>query len=118
MPAKTLAEYRAGKTMNLEDLDMTPRYLPDEFLIADWSLRGKGAWKCPVIGSHFYPPDCPRPHPIMLSWGCIVAHTTKGDRAFGCYRAYINSELRMVVVGTPKRDEVRIKWAIVPEDKR
>lgn len=98
--------------------DMTPRYAPDAVMIADWSLKGSGGRVCPVIGSHFYPAGVARPHPIRLEMGCLVLHTEHGDRCYGCERAYINSELRMVVVGTNSRDEVRSKWAIVPEDKR
>jgi ABC-type phosphate/phosphonate transport system substrate-binding protein len=40
------------------------------------------------------------------------------SRWYGCIRAYINAELRMVIVGTNSRDEVRAKWEIVPEDLR
>lgn len=37
-------------------------------------------------------------------------------RWFGCERAYINSELRMVLVGHNSRDEVRQTWLVVPAE--
>jgi len=95
--------------------DLTPRYLPDEFWIASGSVLGQ----YPVTGTTFYPAGVDRPgSPIRGDIGALHVRTTGGDRWFGCADAYINSELRMVVIGVDSRDEVRAKWEKVPEDRQ
>lgn len=103
--------------MDTTDLDMTPRYLPDSFIIANWNLRSGGGSSHTVVQCIFHPAGTHR-GPIREDWPAVQAVTEYGSRWFGCTRAYINSELRMVVIGTPQRDEVRMKWEIVPEDLR
>ncbi len=106
--------------MNTQDLDMTPRYVPDRTIIAiygkRWGLREKFA-VAPVTQMVFHPAGTHK-GPIKSDWACVQVVTEHGSRWYGCVRAYINSELRMVIVGTPERDEVRMKWEIVPEDLR
>jgi hypothetical protein len=96
----------------MTDLDMTPRYAPDRVIIAS-------AMKlCPVTSYRFHPANSHKGSAIKAEWSALELMTAKGSRWYGCHHAYINSELRMVIVGTPERDEVRMKWPIVPEDKR
>ena len=102
-----------GKALKLDELDMIPRYAPAEVMVAS-VLR-----TLPVIRWRSYPPgrretDCPI-RPEFTALECVTA---AGSRWYGCARAYINSELRMVVIGTNPRDEVRMRWEVVPEDRR
>lgn len=97
------------------DMDMTPRYAPDTVMIVNGRHFGRRA----VTGSIFYPVGVARPSRVIRDdWGALELKTDGGSSWYGCVRAYINAELRMVVVGTPARDEVRMQWAIVPEDCR
>lgn len=97
--------------MSLMFDDMTPRYLPDVL----HTVHGNGV----VTGTTFYPAGVDRPgSPIRLDCSALHVRTTKGDRWFGCDRAYINSELRFVVIGADSRDEVRMTWERVePENE-
>lgn len=91
------------------DLDMTPRYAPTEVLV----VSGGGGRTAPVIQSIVHPPgDHPKGCPLVKTITALELKTAFGSRWYGVERAYINSELRMVVVGTPKRDEVRMKWPV------
>ncbi len=94
------------------ELDMTPRYAPLQTIV----YGRDGAYGEPVeqylvhpVGAH--PANCP----IASGWTVLEMRTRHGKRWFGCSRAYINSELRMVVVGTNPRDEVRMKWPVCTE---
>lgn len=95
--------------------DLTPRYAPSHVIIpARMRLY-------PVTGYHFYPagqhpPTLPKV--IKPTYGVLECRTEAGSRYFGCVRAYINSALRMVVIGTNPRDAVRMTWDIVPDDER
>ena len=90
----------------MDDLDMTPRYAPDHVIIA------KAMKLCPVTQSIAYPPGTHPHSPIKNDMTALELVTGHGSRWFGCERAYINSELRMVIVGTNPRDEVRMKWPV------
>lgn len=105
--------------MDFADLDMTPRYAPDRVMIGNWATNGKGpaGWTLPVVQAIFHPSGS-HAGPIRPDWPALQLVTERGDRWYGCARAYINSELRMVVIGTPARDEVRMQWAVVPEELR
>jgi hypothetical protein len=84
--------------------DTTPRYAPDRVIIA------RAMKLCPVKQYivHATPPaKCPISAPAILE---LV--TDYGSRWFGCDRAWINSELRMVTIGFNSRDEVRSKWEV------
>jgi hypothetical protein len=88
--------------------DLTPRYAPKTVLIL-----GRGV--VPVTGTRFYPPgQHPPKSPIVPTMGALELVTPYGSRWYGFDRGYINSQLRMVVEGFNKRDEVRSKWPVVP----
>ena len=78
--------------------DLVPRYTPKTVTLS--------------IGQH--PEECY----IRADMGVLKLSTAVGDRLYGCKHAYINSELRMVVIGTFRSDEVRTKWEVVPEKLR
>jgi len=89
---------------------MTPRYVPEHVIIAS-------AMKLlPVLQTVFHPAGTHSGSPIKNEMGAVECITAKGSCWFGCERAYINSELRMVIVGTNPRDEVRMKWEKVSND--
>jgi len=74
----------------------------------------------PVLASKYYPPESAearraRRIPISESYGALELITDAGSRWHGVDRAYINSQLRMVVEGINKRDEVVSKWRVVPQ---
>lgn len=92
--------------------DMNPRYAPDKVLTLENGLQ-------PVVRASYYPVgQHPTGCPIVASMGVLALTASNGQiRYFGCDHAYINSELRMVVIGCDPRDEVRVKWAVVPDDR-
>ena len=62
-----------------------------------------------------YPPgQHPKECCIRNTLTALELVTDYGSRWWGCDDAYINSELRMVVVGDFK-DEIRRKWKVVPK---
>lgn len=92
--------------------DFIPRYVPDVL------FSGKTFTRHPVArvvahppGSH--PEKCPLV-PDVVAVECQLAQNG-GSRWFGCQSAYIDSHLRMVIVGTNSRDEVRTAWEQVEE---
>jgi hypothetical protein len=95
--------------LKMNDLDMTPRYAPTKIL---FFRKGKAIF-APVIQAISHPPgNHPADCPIKTTMTALELRTEYGSRWFGCERAYINSELRMVVEGTNKLDEIRMKWPI------
>jgi hypothetical protein len=99
---------RRHGNVDVTDKDMTPRYAPKSVLIA-----GRGT--VPVTSTKFYPPgQHPRGSPIVSTMGALELVTPYGSRWWGFDRGYINSQLRMVVQGFGKRDEIRSKWPVVP----
>jgi hypothetical protein len=93
--------------------DNSHRYAPDAVLVVN-GRKGlyalvQGYYSYP-IGAH--PPECP----LIKDCVAVKLVTKHGDRWYGCHRAYINAELKMVLVGHNLRDEVRQKWAMVPQD--
>lgn len=92
--------------------DQTPRYAPSKVLIVNHGI-------VPVVGYTAYPPGShPVGCPLIKSCTAVELITTHGSRWYGFDSAYINSELRMVVVGFDSRDEVRAGWQKVPKDKQ
>jgi len=89
--------------------DTTPRYAPEQVIVVS-----QGQWRvAPVLEWKATPPG----HGSKIirdDMTLLECKTEFGIRHFGCDRAYINSELRMVVVGFDARDEVRRKWEPVP----
>ena len=93
--------------------DLTPRYAPAQVMTVLHGMQ-------PVVSYRFHPMgQHPEQSPIRSDMGVLRLVTVTGDsRWYGCQRAYINSELRMVVIGTDVRDKVRREWPVVPEKLR
>lgn len=85
-------------------MDFTPRYAPESVLIAGKGLRVVQTYATYPEGKH--PPESP------LKPDCVALElrTQDGSRWYGFQKAWINSELRMVVQGFDARDEVRRHW--------
>lgn len=95
--------------------DFTPRYAPARVLI----VRDRTAGELDVQQYIAHPPGAhPAGCPLVPECTALELRTAAGSRWYGVHRAYINSELRMVVEGINSRDEVRRQWAIVPEECR
>jgi len=97
-----------------DSLDMTPRYAPT----ADLFSTPGGFRYCPVTEYLVHPPGAhPKGCPLIPSVTVLELRTTRGIRSrwYGCASAHINSELKMVVIGTHPRDEVRMKWPVCTE---
>lgn len=89
--------------------DLTPRYAPETVLI----VNGKAYGDVPVTSYIVHPPGVrPKGCPIKPEYTVLELRTEFGSRWYGCKDAYINSELRMVIIGTSPRDEVRMKWPV------
>ncbi len=70
----------------------------------------------PVTRWVAHPPSDDRPGcPLVPTVTALECVTDKGSRWYGCERAYINSELRMVVVGFPAAFEAVRAWDVVPD---
>ena len=84
--------------------DNIPRYAPRHVM----TLRGIS----PVIRAVFYPIGShPEGCPILDTYAVLELVTDNGgSRYFGCEKAWINSELRMIVQGCNSKDEIRMKW--------
>lgn len=88
-------------------IDRIPRYAPSKVLFTN----SMTALMLPVTRYIVHPPNQhPAKCPIRAEMTALECQTGVGSRWFGCEHAYINSELRMVVVGFDARDEVRSKW--------
>jgi hypothetical protein len=91
-------------------LDMVPRYAPSHVLVTHGNF---GAFNLPV---HQYKVHLPNAHPakcpIKPDMTVLELVTIAGSRWYGVERAYINSELRMVIAGFDSRDEVRSNWEV------
>lgn len=96
--------------------DMRHRYAPTSVAVFD----GRNAIKhAQVVGSAAYQPGGhPDKCPIRPELVAVALHTASVTRWYGCVRAYINSELRMVLVGCDPRDEVRMSWAPVTRKRQ
>jgi len=70
------------------------------------------AW-AEVQGYIVYPPNQHGASPIDNEITAVKAITPLGVRWYGCERAYINAELKLVVVGHNSDDEVRRRWPVV-----
>lgn len=86
--------------MSATDLDLTTRYAPNMDM-TDHGMRPVLCWlvhpaRCPICAD-------------MIALECVTAVCS---RWYGVQSARINSELRMVITGTPIRDEVRMKWPV------
>jgi len=83
---------------------MEVRYVPDRIM----TLKGVQ----PVNGSIAYPVGMhPQGCPIVKTMAAVEIQTPGGSRWIGCQHAYIDSTLRMAVVGAPA--SVTRDWAAV-----
>ena len=96
--------------------DLTPRYAPTEVLIA--GERGS-VRRVPVTCAIIHPAGTGE-GPIYRELPKLELQTSVPGRSrwYGIVAGYLNSERRMVVIGTNPQDEVRMAWEIVPEDRR
>lgn len=85
--------------------DFEPRYAPEQVIIAQ-------AMKLMPVKQYVFYPAGTHKSAIKSELAALELKTDKGSRWYGCERAYINSELKMVVVGCNSRDEVRMKWPV------
>lgn len=94
------------------ELDRQPRYAPSKILILAPGPKLSGM-EVPVIEYRSFPPgQHPSNCPLTPTMTALELVTPKGSRWFGVEKAWINSELRMVVSGINKRDEVRMRWDV------
>lgn len=99
------------ETKNLEidanGCDMTPRYAPESVITVS-AMRRVAVTQSLFHSAGTAPKGCP----IRIDCNVLELRTMHGSRWYGCKRAYINSELRMVVVGFPARFEEMSAWEI------
>lgn len=97
----------------MNSVDRIPRYVPSEVFIL-----GHGMQK--VVSCAFYPANRYRPQscPLVMDIGALELITPHGTRWWGFEDGYINGELKMVVVGFPRKCEIRSKWKKVPVKRR
>jgi hypothetical protein len=88
--------------------DDVPRYAPDAVLIVGHGLL-------PVVRYVSHPPRTHPQSPLFPYLTALEAVTRHGSRWWGFDRAWINSELRMVVQGFPAADEMRSRWEVCHE---
>ena len=92
------------------EISMVPRYAPTEVMLARAGIQ-------PVISFVVHPPNSHK-SAIRSDMTALELITPYGSRWYGVEHAYINSQLRMVVVGTNRKDEVRMRWKVVPKEFR
>jgi len=89
-------------------IDRKPRYAPTQTIVA--------ARRVPVTSWRAHPPGThPKGCPLIPNCTALELVTPLGSRWWGVEKAWINSELRMVVSGFPERCEIRRSW---PEAKK
>lgn len=96
----------------IPEIDRIPRYVPD------WTIAlgfHGGMITVPVVSVRAFPPNThPKNCPIVADMTAVEMVTARhGSRWWGFERAYINSELRMVVIGFSSRCEIRSRWEVV-----
>lgn len=97
------------------ELDMTPRYTPKTILTAK---AGFGYSNYPVISVIAHPVGAhPAKCPLIEDCVALELISHYGSRWYGVKEAYINSELRMIVIGFNARFEEMQKWEKVPADR-
>lgn len=99
------------------EVDRVPRYVPERILVMKRTeIRGVFG-VVPVTAVRFHlAGSFGKDVPIRSDANCVELVTEYGSRWFGCERAYINSELRMVLVGFPAKDEEMSHWLPVPKN--
>lgn len=92
-------------------LDKRARYTPDSII----THRGHGK----VNSIKTFPPNA-HPEGCPLVQNCTAVQLVSdayGSRWYGVERAYINSELRMIVIGFDARFEEMAAWKRVPANR-
>jgi hypothetical protein len=86
-----------------DEIDRVPRYAPRK-VVCKMTMVAVLSYHVYPVGQH--PEGCP------LTEDCVALElrTARGSRWYGCENAWINSKLRMVVVGFSANDEVRRTW--------
>lgn len=93
-------------------MDITPRYTPSHVIVVGGD-SGKITGDLRVEQAIFHPAGtAPTGCPIRIDCNVLELRTHYGSRWYGCKKAYINSELRMVVVGFPARFEEMAAWEV------
>jgi hypothetical protein len=96
-------------------IDNTPRYAPKTVMVR----KGGRYVEAPITGYIAHPPNAhPKHCPLVPTCTAVEFITPYGSRWWGCEKAWINSELRMVMSGFDLRNELINKWEIVPEGLR
>ncbi len=95
-----------------DGVDRQPRYAPTEVYC---KMR-----RVPVVRTVVHPVGTSpktwnRPR---AGWSVLECVTENGSVCYEVESAWINAELRMVVIGTPGRDEVRMQWPVVAPRNR
>lgn len=91
--------------------DREPRYAPQSVIVIS---GGRGVAYRAAVDRYLFHPAGSHKGPIRPDVPALELQTAAGSRWYGCLRAYINAELRMVVIGCSSRDEVRRAWKVVP----
>lgn len=90
-------------------IDRVPRYAPSKVICK--------AVEVPVLSYHVYPVgQHSKGCPLVEDCVALELRTERGSRWYGCENAWINAELRMVVVGFAAGDEVRSTWKPVKKN--
>lgn len=95
----------------MEDrIDREPRYAPTTVLVR----VGKGGFcDAPVRQYVIHPPGThPISCPLVSDCTALQLVTEHGSRWWGFEKAWISSELKMVVSGFPKNCEIRSAWPV------
>lgn len=98
--------------MSEVEMDRVPRFVPTCVFMP----YKKGVVRCGVSSSSFHPAGAHAFQGMRKDIGVLAVHTALGARHYGVEKAYINSTLRMVVVGFPKAFEEMAKWKKVPQN--
>lgn len=86
-------------------MDQTPRYAPTSVICKGMTV--------PVTSWRSYPPgEHPEGCPLVADCTALELRTSRGSRWYGVEKAWINSELRMVISGTHPNDTVRMRWPV------
>jgi len=94
-----------------DKMDQNWRYTPESVWIA-------GTKFAPVLTVVAHQPgQHPEKCPIVSNLTAVELVTKYGSRWWGFEEAMINSELRFIVRGFPKHDEVRAAWRRVPPSR-
>ena len=89
--------------------DMITRYAPESVRIVSPKLPSHSA-VVPVKRHIVHQPQNHTGSPIRDDMTALECVTDYGSRWYGIDKGWINSELRMVIQGTNKKDTARMNW--------